>query len=75
MIGCLYFLLPMAVKLLSDKWKIKENATAQLINDVSHLKNDTAKVWNYCNTYYKGGIVFYQFIILLFAIAIYSKDE
>ena len=74
-ICCLYFLLPMAVKLLSDKWKIKENATAQLINDVSHFKNDTSKVWNYCNTYYKGGVLFCQFIILLFAIAIYSKDE
>lgn len=74
-IGCLYFLLPLAIKLLSNKWKIKDSSTAQLINDVVHLNNDASKVWSYCNTYYKGVAVFYQFIILLFSIAIYSKDE
>ncbi len=70
----IYFIIPLLLQKIIQLLKIKNNTT-QLIQDMTALKTDAVLVWQYTHTHYKNLKAFYQFILLLFAISIYAKNE
>lgn len=71
----LYFILPFLINWFIKKFKKADNHTTRLIADTTALKADAMLVWKYVNRTFKGVVVYYQFIIHLFAISVFDKNE
>lgn len=71
----LYFILPFSINWFIKKFKKSDNNTTKLIADTTALKADAVLVWKYVNKTFKGVVIYYQFIIHLFAISVFEKNE